>query len=184
MLVFAPPQMDSSGGFTKTIPTLLLLSLLFSGTQPWLRVLLYFLHTLTHGRSSLSPAETKSSLQTSSVLPAGLGPLTHHIPEVHLKTPGICTQTQPQGKQRTNKHQDAVGYKVSKCECSYLPVFPCIPNRAQGLHEMLPAFVSKTMGPLLQPCCTLASNGYLLSTYTGGEQSCQILLSLPVVRHQ
>lgn len=75
-----------SGGFTKTVPTLLLLSLLFSGTQPWLRILTYFLHTQTHGSSSLSPAETKSPLQTS-VLPARLAPLTHHIPGVHLKNP-------------------------------------------------------------------------------------------------
>lgn len=76
-----------SGGLTtKTIPTLLLLSLLFSGTQPWLRILTYFLHTHTPGRPSLSPAETKSPLKTS-VLPAGFGPLTHHIPGVHLENP-------------------------------------------------------------------------------------------------
>lgn len=34
--------------------------------------------------------------------------------EYILKTPGICTQTQPQGKQRTNKYQDAVGCKVPR----------------------------------------------------------------------
>lgn len=65
--------------------TLFLLSLRFSGTQPWLRILTYFLHTQIHGRSPLSPAETKSPLKSSSVLPGGLGPLTHHIPGVHLK---------------------------------------------------------------------------------------------------
>lgn len=89
VLGISPPQMYLSGIFTKTIPTLFLflLSLLFSGTQPWLRILTYFLHTQIHGRSPLSPAATKSPLKTSSVLPAGLGPLTHHIPGAYLKTP-------------------------------------------------------------------------------------------------
>lgn len=34
--------------------------------------------------------------------------------EYILKTPGICTQTQSQGKQRTNKHQDSAGCKVPR----------------------------------------------------------------------
>lgn len=60
VLVIAPPHMYLSGGFTKTLPTLFLLSLLFSAIPPWLRVLTYFLHTQTQGSSSLSPTETQS----------------------------------------------------------------------------------------------------------------------------
>lgn len=139
VLVIAPPQMCLSGGFTKTVPTLFLLSLLVSGTQPWLRILTYFLHTQTHGRSSLSPAENKSPLKSSQ---RGLLLSLTTFLEYTLETPGICTQTQSWGKQRPNKHKDSVKCPGKpKHECSYL--LSCLPNREQ---ELLTIFLSKSTG--------------------------------------
>lgn len=50
-----------SGGFTKTPPTLLLLSWLSSAISPWLRVFTYCLHTQTHGSSSCLPLKPSRS---------------------------------------------------------------------------------------------------------------------------
>lgn len=62
--------------------------------------------------------------------------------------------------------------------------FPAAPTERKNFTKCWAVFVSKSTSLFCSYAVYLFPNGYLLSTYTGGQQSCQILVSLTVVRHQ